>query len=295
MQTLAALPQRVMTRVPRLWNWFFEAYVRTLAIAGAWGVTAPAGFALNEVFLRHRVRRYTLRRSGRTVFIRHPMSDALAIYEVINRRMYLPPPAVERVLEGIDAPRIVDLGAHIGTATLLLLERFPDAQILAVEPQPETASLLRRNIEVNGLGAQCEVREAAAGVSTGTAVFAGSSFLAHFERADTQEAVDLLPPLAKYQESGARAEVEVVDILPLLQDADLLKMDIEGAEWPILHDPRFAALGLSALVLEYHPQGAPEGDTFTALSAVLRDAGFTVKTPVEEYGSSTGVVWAWRD
>jgi FkbM family methyltransferase len=285
---------RVAARVPRLWHWLFEAYVRWLAIAGARGVTEPVKFALNELFLRRCIRRYTLRRSGRTVFIRHPMGDALAVHEVINRRMYLPPPSVELLLQDIEAPRIVDLGAHIGTASLLLLERYPDARIVAFEPQPETASLLRRNIEVNGLGGQCEVREAAAGVTPGTAVMEGSGFLAHFERADTAEAVDLLPPLAKYQENGARADVEIVDVLPLLEGADLVKMDIEGAEWPILQDPRFASTGISALVLEYHPQGAPQDDTYAALTEVLGGAGFTVDQPVEEYGSATGVVWARR-
>ena len=280
--------------MPRLWNWLFEASVRVLAIAGARGVTRPERFALNELFLRRGVRRYTLRRSGRTVFIRHPMGDALAIHEVINEGVYLPPPQVGRVLDGIEKPRIVDLGAHIGTATLLLLERFPDAEILALEPQSDSAALLRRNIAVNGLEAQCEVRQAAAGTEAGTTVLAGSSFLAHVARDGHEEAVDLMPPLAKYVEKDARSEVEVVDILSLLEGAHFLKMDIEGAEWPILRDPRFAALGLSALVLEYHPQGAPEGDTFPALAAMLREAGFTVDVPAKEYGSSTGIAWAWR-
>jgi hypothetical protein len=151
-------------------------------------------------------------------------------------------------------------------------------------------------VEANGLGEQCVVREAAAGVEPGTAVMEGFSFLAHLVRTDTdvEEAVDLLPPLGKYQGDGAPTEVEVMDVLPLLADADLVKMDIEGAEWPILQDPRFASLGISALVLEYHPQGAPQPDTFAALTAVLGDAGFTVEAPVEQYGSSVGVAWAWR-
>lgn len=293
LRDLVDLLPRVAARFPRLWDVVFEGYVRALGIAAAPGVTEPARFALNEVFLRRRLRRYTLRRSGRTVFIRHPMSDALAVYEVINRRMYLPPPPVERVLEGIRAPRIVDLGAHIGTASLLLLERYPEASIVAFEPQPQTASLLRRTVEANALAERCDVREAAAGVAAATAVMRGSGFLAHFERPDTAEAVDLLPPLAKYQED-APFTVEVVDVLPLLADADLLKMDIEGAEWAILQDPRFASSGISALVLEYHPQGAPQDDSYAALRDVLGEAGFTVDTPVEEYGSATGVVWAWR-
>lgn len=291
------LLQRIAKRTPRrIWDRLWETHVRRMGVVAARGVTTPLRFALNELFLVRGVRRYTLRRSGRTLVIRHPMSDALVVYEVVNRRMYLPPPPVERVLQGVESPRIVDLGAHIGAATLGFIERFPTARVLAVEPQPQTAALLRRNVDANGLAGQCEVREAAAGVAAGTASMEGFSFLAHFVRSDTEEAVDLLPPLRKYQRDGAGpTEVEVLDILPLLDGADLVKMDIEGAEWPILQDPRFRSLGISALVLEYHPQGAPQADTLAAVTTLLRDAGFTVDAPVEEYGSSVGVVWAWRD
>lgn len=288
--------QRALARTPRrIQDTIFEALVRGMTISAARGVSPSARFALNEIFLRRGVRRYRLRRSDRTVFVRHPVFDAWVIHEVINSRVYLPPPPVARALGRVETPRIVDLGAHIGTATLLMLEQFPAAHILAVEPQPQTAELLRRMVAANGLSAQCEVREAAAGVADGTAAMEGFSLLAHFVRDETEEAVDLLPPLRKYDVGGTGpTEVPVLDIIPLLDGADLVKLDIEGAEWPILQDPRFAALAIPALVLEYHPQGAPEADTLTAVRRVLGDAGFTVGEPVEQHGS-VGVVWAWRD
>ena len=282
------MPQRVK-------DGLFEATVRAATISAARGVTPSARFALNELFLVRGVRRYKLRRSGRTLFLRHPVTDAWAVHEVINRRVYLPPPQADRALRHVQEPRIVDLGAHIGSATLLLLERFPTARVLALEPQPETAALLRRTIAANGLDGQCEVRQAAAGVAAGHASMDGSSLLAHLVRADTEEVVDLLPPLRKYQVDGAGpTDVEVVDVLPLLAGADLVKMDIEGAEWPILADPRFASLKIAAVVLEYHPQGAPQADTLAAVRDMLGGAGFTVDEPVEQHGG-LGVIWAWRD
>ncbi len=273
----------------------FEGVVRATTISAARGVSESAKFALSELFLERSVRRYTLRRSGRTLFVRHPVTDAWVVNEVVNRRVYQPPPPVEEILRRSESPRIVDLGAHIGATTLLFLERFPNARILAVEPQPENAALLRKTLAVNHLDGQCEVRRAAAGVAPGTAGIEGSSLLAHFVRSDTEEAVDLLPPLRKYQANGAQpAEVEVVDVLPLLEGADLVKMDIEGAEWPILADPRFAALEIRTLVLEYHPQGAPQADTLAAVRDMLGGAGFTVDEPVEQHGG-LGLIWGWRD
>jgi FkbM family methyltransferase len=273
----------------------FEAVVRATTISAAFGVTPSTRFALNELFLMRGTRRYQLRRSGRTLFVRHPVTDAWVVHEVVNRRVYQPPPAVEDILGRSESPRIVDLGAHIGAATLLFLERFPDARVLAVEPQPENAALLRKTLAVNRLDGQCEVRQAAAGVAPGYAAMEGFSLLAHFVRSDTAEAVDLLPPLRKYQADGVPpAQVEVVDVLPILAGADLVKMDIEGAEWPILADPRFPSLGITALVLEYHPQGAPGPDTLAAVRGILGSAGYTVDEPVEQHGS-LGLVWAWHD
>lgn len=296
MTALAQMSQRAAARLPRrVQDGLFEALVRALTIAAARGVTPSARFALHELLLVPRVRRYRLRRSGATLLVRHPVSDAWVVHEVVNGRVYLPPAPVRRALSAAGSPRIVDLGAHIGAATLLLLEQFPTARVLAVEPQPETAALLRTMIAINGLGDQCEVLQAAAGVSAGTAAMEGFSLLAHFVRPGTEEAVDLLPPLRKYQVDGAAPTVvEVVDVLPLLAGADLVKMDIEGAEWPILQDPRFPTLGISALVLEYHPQGAPDGDTLTAARDALRAAGFTADQPVERHGG-VGVIWAWRE
>jgi FkbM family methyltransferase len=284
-----------VVRMPRrVQDGIVEALLRAVMVYTARGVTPSMRFALNELFLVRGTRRYRVRRSGRTLFVRHPMSDAGVVYESIISRDYLPPPPVGEVLSRLNSPRVVDLGAHIGAATLLLLERFPAARVLAVEPQPETAALLRRMIAANRLEGQCEVLQAAAGVAAGRAVIEGFSVLAHLARADTTETVDLFPLLRKYQIGGAgRNEVEVVDVLPLLAGADLVKMDIEGAEWPILQDPRFMSLGISALVVEYHPQGAPEADASAAMRDILSSVGFTVGEPVDQLGGA--LIWAWRD
>ena len=294
---LERLPGRVLAGLPASFRDRLTGLaLRAMMASAARAVTHPLRFALNELFLRHRVGVYHLRGSGRTLFIRHPASDAWVVHEVINRGVYSPPPEVMRAIRRNGRPpRIVDLGAHVGSATLLLLDRFPDAHVLAVEPNPETATLLRRMIERNGLGRQCELRQVAAGTEPGTAMITGFSLLSHLVREDTQEAVDQFPFLRALQkQEGAPTQVEVIDVLPLLGGADLVKLDIEGAEWRILQDPRFAGLGIGAIVLEYHPQGAPEADTTQAIRRVLGDAGFIVGEPFDEH-NGVGLLWAWRD
>jgi FkbM family methyltransferase len=279
---------------PPLQNGLFELALRAVTVSAGRCTTEPIRFALNELLPARRVRRYTVRRSRQAVFVRHPVADAWVVHEVFNRRVYEPPPAVGRALAGASSPRIVDLGAHVGAATLFFLQRFPAATVLALEPDPQNAALLRRTIEANGLHGQCELRQAAAGVAAGNATIEGFSLLAHLARDGSEEAVDQLPVLRKYQAGADSAPVEVVDVVPLIGGADLVKMDIEGSEWPILEDPRFRASGISAVVVEYHPQGAPEADTTSAVRRLLREADLVVGEPFQQNGP-VGLLWGWRE
>jgi len=288
-QVVARMPARVQRAI-------FEVFLRVTVMSAARCVAPSIRFALNELFQVRGVRRYTIRRSGRTLYVRHPVMDAWIVHEVIDRRVYALPSPVEQVLREAGSPRIVDVGAHIGAAMLFFLERFPTAEVTAVEANPETAVLLRRMLAVNGLEGQCEVRQVAAGVAEGSATMEGSSILAHLVRSEahTIEVIDSTPGLSRYKDDQLRvADVEVVDIIPVLQGADLVKMDIEGAEWAILRDSRFASLDISALVLEYHPQDAGVLDTAKAVGDLLASAGFTVGEPFEQHGE-LGMIWAWR-
>lgn len=55
---------------------------------------------------------------------------------------------------------VVDVGANLGTTTLPLL-RSTSCRVLAIEPVPRTAALLRRNLELNGLTGRAVVVERA--------------------------------------------------------------------------------------------------------------------------------------
>ena len=82
-------------------------------------------------------------------------------------------------------------------------------------------------------------------------------------------------------------------MLPEIAAADLVKMDIEGGEWEILRDPRFAASPPRAIVLEYHPHpSAP--DPRAAVEGLLRDAGLTEQAPIFHRADGHGMLWAWR-
>jgi hypothetical protein len=72
-----------------------------------------------------------------------------------------------------------------------------------------------------------------------------------------------------------------------------VKLDIEGSEWPILADSRFAELPARAAVLEYHPHMAPEPDAQAAARRLLESAGFATELIFHD-PEGHGMMWAWK-
>lgn len=96
----------------------------------------------------------------RSVTVRHPRaihplqvrvgsSDAWAFLQIFPDHEY-------RFLDGsTDVKVIVDLGANCGYAAAYFLSRFPDARVLAVEPDGDNVTALERNLAPYGERAEC--------------------------------------------------------------------------------------------------------------------------------------------
>jgi FkbM family methyltransferase len=147
--------------------------------------------------------------------------------------VYRPP------IESLDCRTIVDLGANLGFATLYFASRFPHARIYSFEPHPEHCRLFADNVRINGLSHRVQIIKAAAGISKGSA---------HLTDANRESAVHE----AAGEHTVPVAIVDIFEQLAGLQAIDLLKMDIEGGEYPILGDDRFAELKVRQLVMEWH-------------------------------------------
>jgi FkbM family methyltransferase len=134
--------------------------------------------------------------------------------------------AVRRLLRRGDT--FVDLGANIGAYSLWVAKLVgPTGTVVAVEPEPRNCTVLRRNVELNGL---LNVKTFSVGVS------------------DRSEALTLLlnesnsgghsfvgQPYAR----GAGVEVPCKPLADVLRDAkvarvDVMKVDIEGFEEKVL-------------------------------------------------------------
>ena len=239
-------------------------------------VRERARFAADELLRRPGVRRYHLRRGGRPVLLRHGTVDIWTFDEIFVRRLYEPPAAVARLLARTPSPLVLDLGANIGLFALDVLSRVPAARIAGWEPDPENAAMLRRVVAAND-DAEWHVAEACAGTADGTVSFqAGEESASHVV------------------ERGAPGSitVPVVDVLERFAEAALVKIDIEGGEWALLADPRFAAA--PAVVIEYHALGCPGGDPAATARELLRGHGYTV-VPVHDEPDGHGMLWATRE
>jgi len=265
-------------------------------------VQAPTAFVVNELRGIATVGRYRLRQSGLLAGVRHPLLDMWVLEEVFRFRAYAPPPQVSAALARLARPlRILDLGGHVGYFGLYMRQRYPDARITSFEPDPGNAALLGACIQANGLSDRWELIEACAGTEDGACEFTSNFHLSRIGATDDgaltdfhggiRDAFPFLAGTALVEPVSRRVRQQ--DVLPALDEADLVKMDIEGGEWEILADERFPALSATALVLEYHPGYAPGPDADAVVTAALGRAGYVVWTASR--GPDGATVWAWKD
>lgn len=236
-------------------------------------------FALREMRGVDSTHAYRIRASGLRAVITHSSPDVLTLDEVFYQHVYEPPEEIEASLTRVGRPlRALDVGANIGLWGVWLRGRFAVERLIAVEPDPSNAGKHGRQIEINGLLGSSDLVQAAATCSDGPVPFTtGCATTGH---------------IGLEGEPGT-VTVAGVDVFPLMRSIDVLKMDIEGAEWPILADSRFVEAAVPVVVLEYHPEGAPSRDPESDVRRILAGAGYeTWHVHSAEVG--TGVVWGLR-
>jgi FkbM family methyltransferase len=255
-----------------------EALLRiSFALRGSL-VAESARFAANELRPGERRGIYRLRGSTVRVALRHHTSDVMVLDEVFAQREYEFPEEVEAALRAAERPlRVIDLGANIGLFGAYVLQRFPDASVIAVEADPANAELHAATVTANP-GADWTLVRGAAAAAGGRAKFVGGGFAT-----------------SRLAEPGeAAVEVETVDVLPLLAGGDLLKIDIEGGEWAILADPRWRQTDALAVVLEYHERFCPAPDPLASAEEALREAGFEILPGRDKPAFGAGILWGRR-
>jgi FkbM family methyltransferase len=243
-----------------------------------WGVvearlvreTVP--YLLNTLRSARTPRRYHLKSNGSVFYLRHHTGDVAIFRKFTAYHYYDFPRAVDDRLRGASIS-VVDLGANIGLFGVHVRSNADVATMVSFEPDEANAAVVERVIAE--YGGSWKLVKACASNRDAEARFAGGN-------ANLSRIAD---------EGGA---VPVVDAIPYLVAADLVKVNIEGAEWDILADERFVAQSPPVLILEYHKIASPEPDIRSLVLRLLSAAGYSGHEMVNQ-SDENGLIWAWKD
>ncbi len=202
-----------------------------------------------------------------------PATDLDTAYEVFVAEVYRGTTA----RPAAEVRRIVDVGANVGFSVLYWARRYPAAHIVAFEPHPTHLACLRRCIARNGLGSRTTVHAAAACTATGDALLTDAENRSSVVRSA----------------GAATLRVAALDFFEAVgpEPIDLLKIDVEGGEYPLLSDPRMSRLRPSVVVVEWHKtEDHDDGEDWC--SRRLVELGYTVHRGLWS-GAENGLLWGY--
>ena len=167
------------------------------------------------------------------------------------------------------AATVVDIGAHYGYFSLFAAKNLaPDARIVAVEPAPENACVIRKNLSDSGTANVALVECGIAAEPGHLPLYGGRSVNRSLVR--------------DYALGNGQAGSDTVEVITLaelfdrqrISTVDFLKLDCEGAEYGILrHASNELLQRIGCISLEFHDLKRREA---TGLDLVkrLKSAGF---------------------
>ena len=153
------------------------------------------------------------------------------------------------------SPFIIDCGANIGLGVLYFKSLYPQATILAFEPDKENFALLQKNVQLNQL-TNVECRQSAVWIYNGEISFSSAGTEGSQITKDNNGANTI----------QIKAE-RLADIIKN-QKVDFLKIDIEGAELEVIKDCEPHLKNVKYLFVEYHGKADETEKLYQLLESV---------------------------
>ena len=169
---------------------------------------------------------------------RQGTTDLLVLEQVFLDREYDVEPIAPESIE-----YIVDLGSNIGVTAMFWAQRYPNARMVLVEPEPDNFKLLERNTAA--FKDRCTLLNVAVSDCRGTT---------SFFRSDREYGHSIL----KTDDCVSEIQVATLTVSDVLAEAgfpriDLLKMDIEGGEKLVMPTITSWKAAPRYLIAELHP------------------------------------------
>ncbi len=170
------------------------------------------------------------------------------------------------------SPRIVDLGANIGMASLYFVSRWPMARIEAYEPNPASFELLGKNLQPDRFP-QAEIILHQAALSTGVAT---ADFTV--PEGNPTSVCAGLSTGASEDAPGSRISVPTADAAEVFsRPADLVKLDIEGHEYDVLEHALPHSSCIRSMVVEFHDMNRDSSRCERLLRRLLGEGGYSAQ------------------
>lgn len=165
---------------------------------------------------------------------------------------------------------VIDVGAHIGTFSLLLFDKAPNGTIYALEPAEDTFEILEKNVVENKLtGKVVSCKIALYNTDSKVKLFHdehsgnwGHSIVSELSQAfEEVETVALDSFFSKYK----------------IQHCDLIKFNCEGAEFKIIESASDETLNkVDTWIILFHEDLETEGNRYDIINR-LKKNGFIVR------------------
>jgi len=148
-----------------------------------------------------------------------------------------------------------DIGSHVGSVAIALALDNPGVRVLAVEPVPDNARLLRANVAGNELSDRITVIENAAGLLDPVTIwwgYRGNESAEHHAYIGNNSIAYEHGGEISHEETVYPNPVTLSDLVAMAgEPLAWVKIDAEGAEWDVLRSAGLA--DVLHLTGEYHP------------------------------------------
>lgn len=146
---------------------------------------------------------------------------------------------VQKTIRNLEGDLFVDIGANLGFYCFILNRNFK--RIIAVEPHPSNVEEIKKSAEAFGIRNIESVRKAVSDFDGQFPLFTSRGDSGHV--------------LGDWMRKGEHIVVETVTLRTLLKNfetVDLVKVDVEGAEWQVLEGAKPIMARIKAWVIELH-------------------------------------------
>lgn len=198
-----------------------------------------------------------LRRPFRgSLLLREGDSDASTFNEVFLDEVYKT--VINRVPR---CPTVIDLGAHIGLASLFFATHYPESRLVSVEPDASNYRILVRNLEGLVRMARCRTLQMAAWSSERTLVEVPHNSPTRYDAFRIRE------PAAEGETSAEILGSTIQKIIELsgFENVSLLKVDIEGAETELFRGDPSWLTRVGAIAIEFHAESRKHSEFDTIM------------------------------